>query len=101
MSNPSIQKALEAVMSAPSANGQPSSNNQEIRKSAIMEMVRSMELKKSEDENINDIAQSLKKNHNVPTKVSKAAARIIFKANRAELQEYQNQVDQLLHEIMK
>jgi len=100
MSNTSIQKALEAVMS--SSTGEPvSANNKEIRKNAIMDMVRSMELKQSEDDHIKDIAQSLMKNHGIEPKVSKRVARIIFKANRAELQEYQNKVDQLLHEILK
>lgn len=88
------------MMKQAQSSANTTNNSKTVIKSAIMDMVASLQLQKSEAEHQTAIAESLKQNHQIPIKVSKRAAKIIFKGKNLEDQEIQNQVDQLVDEVL-
>jgi hypothetical protein len=82
------------------ANTVPS-NSKTIIKDAIKEMVASHTLIQSEKDHIDDIAKSLKDNHKIPVKVSKAVAKRVFAGEDQEKLHTEHQIDELYNDIMK
>ena len=94
---------LEAMMNGADEQ-QPDnsqSNSKAVQKAAIMDMVKSMELAKSERDHQTAVAKSLKDNHGIPVKVSKRAAKIVFNASKVEEQATQEAVDALLDVVLR
>lgn len=99
MNNSSPKTSIADMMSSAAVSNTPS-NSKSVIKSAIMDMVKSLELQESEKDHQKDVAKSLKDNHNIPAKVSKGLARRIFKGNDAEKQAVEAQIDKLQNDIM-
>lgn len=89
----SVQKSLEMMGSNQPVSTVPS-NSKAVIKQAIQDMVKSLELMEIEKNHINEIAKSLKSNHNVKPKVSKKAAQLIHSAKEVDL-DFENEVNQL------
>ncbi len=79
------------------------SNSKKAIKDAVGEMVKSLHMIKTERDNIDAIADSLKEHHKIKTKTSKAAARRLFEADDEKAQALQAHITEIeaLLEMLK
>ena len=92
-----VQKSLD-MMGNNSTTAVPQTNSKTVMKNAIQDMVKSLELIEVEREHINEIAKSLKSNHNVKPKVSKKVANLIHKNKEVDV-EFESEVQRLLSSV--
>jgi DNA topoisomerase VI subunit B len=95
-------KMAELMGKAVSQNtGTTEDNSKKAIKTAIMDMVKSLEMIKSEREHIKDIAKSLKENHQIQPKVSNKVAKLVHKGDKPQDDEFTALVDNLYAAVQK
>lgn len=77
------------------------SNEKAAIKGILHSIITSMQAKKEEDENIKELLLTLKSNHDIPPKIARKVASIMFKGNLEEVHEDAELVDALYDRLSK
>jgi hypothetical protein len=96
-----LAQAKHATPAAKTEDQETKDNVKKVIKSSIMSIVQAYETIKAEQEAIKDIAENLKAQHGIETKVSKKVAKIVSKGEHQKHTDETNAIDELLELMSK